>query len=85
MVDVVYATNGSLDGRRIGDAALDQVHPLLEGFEVGALAGAEIVQDADLMPRAEKAVDEVGANEPCPAGDQTHGHNACPRAHNGSP
>src|SRR5262249_10462891 len=63
---------GGIAGK--GDAALEEGDVSAEGGDVFALSGGEVVEDADLVARVQKAGDQVGADETGAAGHETGFH-----------
>ena len=58
--------------RRIGDAALDDLHAA-KGREILALAGREIVEHHDVVSFSDEVLDEMRSDESGAAGDEkTH-------------
>ena len=52
------------------DVALDELDVAVEGHDVRAPAGGEVVEDPDAMPERCEPCSEVGADEAAPSGDQ---------------
>ncbi len=74
--DRVAARSGARDRLGIGDVGLDE--PAVTALEIGGVPGVgELVEDDDLVAAREQALDEVGADEAGPAGDENlHGGEA---------
>ena len=71
VVDDADPADRPRDGRRVGQAALDDLDGRAEVGEVRPQAGAEVVEHADRPAAADQVLDQVRADEPGPAGDQT--------------
>ena len=57
-------------GSRIEPCDDPHVAPALRLAQIGARAGREVVEDGDRPVLGHEMVDQMAADEPCPAGDQ---------------
>src|SRR5436190_21759813 len=74
MQDVVDPLHSPTAGAQVCDAATHEADPPTHRREVLAVTGREIVQDHDIVPRADQVLDQVRPDEPRASRDQTsHG------------
>src|SRR3954471_9873858 len=68
--------------RLVEDAALLQLHVVgaQQMLDVGAIAGAQVIQDQDLVAARGQRLRRVGADEPGPAGDEISHAERVPRS-----
>src|SRR5207249_4729212 len=66
------------DDRGVGDGALDEVDVVAGGAQVIRVAGAKVVEDADLLPGGEQRVDQMRADEPSAPGHENLAHSRSP-------
>lgn len=72
--DVVDSCHRPAAGAQVCDAAAHEADPPSHRREVLAVTGREIVQDHDIVPRADQVLDQVRPDEPRASRDQTsHG------------
>jgi hypothetical protein len=72
--DVVGAGDGARGERHVGQVALDQLHAG-QVRQVAAVAGAQVVGDADRVAAADELFRQVRPDEPGAAGHEIRGHN----------
>ena len=68
VVDDLGLADGVVDALVAAQLALDDLH--VEGVEVGAVAGREVVEHAHLVAALEQRAHEVRADEAAAAGDE---------------
>ena len=68
--DELDAADGVVDALVAAQLALDDLDVVLEPGEVRAVAGGEVVEDANRVAALEQRADEVAADESGSAGDE---------------
>ena len=71
MKDQLDALHGLADDRAIGHIARDDFDVLSHMSQIGARAGAPIIQNANFMTRRQQSIDEMRADEPAAPRHQT--------------
>jgi hypothetical protein len=67
--DPFDAAHGFVDSVQLGYVALKEIDPIPNGFKVGRVACAQVIQDASFMAPSEQRFDQVGSDESGSAGD----------------
>lgn len=70
-VDVVCGVEA---GVVVAHVAIDDFDTGRNVLEIGAFSGAEVIENADVVPLPDQTVDEMSADETCSAGHEIVGH-----------
>src|SRR5690606_6903018 len=70
VIDQLDAVDGAAEVVLVAEVAFHQLNIVGDVVEVAAVAGGEVVEDADVLAIGEEAGDEMGANESGAAGDE---------------
>jgi hypothetical protein len=70
--------DGGTQDFRIVDAALNEIDPMREHFEIARLAGRKIVENADLPAIFDEMFNQMRTNESGAAGNQAVTHGGSP-------
>ncbi len=69
MENRVHSLDRPADRRAVDQVAPDELDLVADAFQVGQEAGREVIQHADTIASLDQGLDEMGADEPGPAGD----------------